>query len=83
MRSLSLLFVTGLALAGLAACRGSVGDSDYAERMAREHSGDSPVASPAAQVEPGGKVVSEEVVYADLEGARISGQGLANGPSAG
>jgi carboxymethylenebutenolidase len=73
MRSLWLVLITGLALAGLAACGGSEGDSEYAGRMAREHSGDSPVASPAAQVEPGGSVVSEEVVYADLEGAQIKG----------
>ncbi len=35
------------------------------ERMAQEHKGDEPVPTPAAQVEPGAAVETEEVAYAD------------------
>ncbi len=46
---------------------------DYIERMEVEHATDSPVASPAAKVEPGGEVVSQEVTYAGVEGTDITG----------
>ncbi len=73
MRGIVSISTMGLAVVCLAACGANDGDSEYAERMAEEHAADAPVASPAAEVEPGGEVVSEEVVYADLEGAQISG----------
>ena len=46
---------------------------DYIARMEREHATDSPVASPAAQVQPGGEVISEEVTYAGIEGTDVRG----------
>ena len=64
---LSLLLVPGLLLANEAE------QDDYVVRMEREHATDSPVASPAAQVEPGGEVASREVVYGSLDGAEITG----------
>jgi carboxymethylenebutenolidase len=46
---------------------------DYVTRMEREHATDEPVASPAAQVQPGGEVVSEDVTYAKLDEKQIVG----------
>ena len=46
---------------------------DYIERMEVEHATDSPIASPAAQVEPGGNVVSQDVVYAGFDGVDVAG----------
>lgn len=46
---------------------------DYVERMEVEHATDVPIASPAAQVEPGGEVVSQEVTYAGIEGVDVKG----------
>jgi len=46
---------------------------DYIERMEVEHATDSPVASPAAQVEPGGEVVSQDVAYAGIDGVDVVG----------
>ena len=46
---------------------------DYVARMEREHATDKPVASPAADVEPGEEVVSKEVVYAGIDGKDIVG----------
>ncbi len=48
-------------------------DDDFIARMEREHSGDSPVASPAAETQPAVVVVTEEVVYAELDGKKITG----------
>lgn len=49
------------------------GQDDYIERMEVEHATDSPVASPAAQMEPDGEVVSQEVRYAGIDGVDIMG----------
>jgi carboxymethylenebutenolidase len=59
----------------LAACGGTAGDSgdDYADRMATEHAGDEPVASPAAEAEPATPVSEAEVVYATVDGQEIHG----------
>ena len=46
---------------------------DYIERMEVEHATDSPVASPAAQVEPDGEVISRDVTYAGIEGIDVMG----------
>jgi carboxymethylenebutenolidase len=46
---------------------------DYIERMEVEHATDSPVASPAAQVEPDGEIVSQDVTYAGIDGNDIVG----------
>lgn len=46
---------------------------DYVERMEVEHATDSPVASPAAQVQPEGEIVSEEVIYASVGDTEIAG----------
>ena len=46
---------------------------DYIERMEVEHATDSPVASPAAQVEPDGEVVGQEIAYAGFDGLDIVG----------
>jgi len=48
-------------------------NDDFIARMEREHSGDSPVASPAAETQPAVVVVTEEVVYAELDGKKITG----------
>jgi carboxymethylenebutenolidase len=48
-------------------------DDDFIARMEREHSTDSPVASPAATAEPAQKVVTKDVVYAELDGKKITG----------
>jgi len=46
---------------------------DYIERMEVEHATDSPVASPPAQVEPDGEVISRDVTYAGIEGIDVMG----------
>lgn len=46
---------------------------DHIERMEVEHATDSPIASPAAQVEPDGEVVSQEVTYAGIDGVDVAG----------
>ncbi len=46
---------------------------DYADRMAKEHKDDAPVASPAAGVEPAAAVETERVVYATVGGSEITG----------
>jgi carboxymethylenebutenolidase len=48
-------------------------DDEYIARMEREHKDDTPEASPAATAKPGGRVVTEEIVYAELDGKKISG----------
>ncbi len=49
------------------------GGDDYAERMAKEHEGDVPVPSPAAEAEPAAEVETERVVYATVGGDEITG----------
>jgi carboxymethylenebutenolidase len=48
-------------------------DDDYIARMEREHRDDTPVASPAADTQPAVDVVTEDVVYAELDGKKITG----------
>jgi carboxymethylenebutenolidase len=57
----------------LLAARGAVAADGYVERMSREHATDRPVASPAAQEAPAGKVSTAEVVYGEVEGAPMKG----------
>jgi carboxymethylenebutenolidase len=45
----------------------------YVARMEQEHTGDRPVASPAAQAELGSEVVAKDAVYAEVEGRKIQG----------
>lgn len=59
-----------LALSSLAAAQTN---DDFITRMEREHKDDSPVASPAAKTNPGGKVVTKDVAYAELDGRKING----------
>jgi carboxymethylenebutenolidase len=61
-----------LALILSAGC-GSSGKDDYAERMAAEHAADEPVASGAAEQEPAADVEAEDVVYAEVGGAPVTG----------
>ena len=46
---------------------------DYVERMEVEHATDTPIASPAAQVEPDGDVSSQDVIYAGIDGVDVTG----------
>lgn len=46
---------------------------DYIERMEVEHAADSPIASPAAQVEPGGEITGQDVTYAGIDGIDVVG----------
>ncbi len=46
---------------------------DLVERMGREHADDTPVASPAAQIEPAVEVSGTEVTYARIADTRIRG----------
>ena len=46
---------------------------DYLERMKKEHTGDTPVASPATEVEPGANVTSRDVDYVEIEGSQVGG----------
>jgi carboxymethylenebutenolidase len=65
---LTLLSVIAL----FVACGGS-GDGDYADRMAREHAEDRPVASGATDAEPAGRIDEETVVYATMDGQSVEG----------
>ena len=62
-----------VSLAALAAPTLASETDDYIARMEKEHSGDTPVATPAAQTAPTREVRGEEVVYATLDGTAISG----------
>jgi carboxymethylenebutenolidase len=52
---------------------GGDGDGDITERMAREHEGDKPVASGAAEMTPARPVAGQEVVYGKVDGAEVKG----------
>ena len=69
--SVRFLFLATLIL-GAVACSGSGGD-DFEDRVASEHSGDRPVASPGSQNEPAGPIEEREVVYATLDGDEVRG----------
>ena len=76
MRSTSLIAgpATALALILAAGCGGPADTGeDYAERMAKEHATDTPVASPAAEAEPAAAVESQRVIYANVDGRHVSG----------
>ncbi len=51
----------------------SLGSEDLVDRMAREHAGDSPSASPAALIDPAGEVTGSEVTYARIGDTDING----------
>ena len=71
MRRLFLLsLVVPLAVV---ACGDKAPDSEFLERMVVEHATDQPIPSGAATVEPSGRVVSEDVTYAELEGTPVRG----------
>jgi carboxymethylenebutenolidase len=72
MRRFWILAFTSLLIPTFLAASDTAQD-DYVERMEREHATDSPVASPAAQLEPRGEVTSAEVVYADIDGTAVKG----------
>lgn len=64
-----------LALA-LCACGQKTGNESgatYADKMAKEHQHDQPVASPAAQAAPAANVASETVRYATVNGKAVQG----------
>jgi carboxymethylenebutenolidase len=65
------LAATLLACTTLVAC-GGAGD-DFVDRMAAEHAGEEPAASPAAQVPPAAEAEGAEVTYATVEGKPVSG----------
>jgi len=48
-------------------------DKAYAERMAREHKTDQPVASPAAEVLPSTPIKNQTVVYGTVKGQEVRG----------
>jgi len=49
------------------------GQDDYAKKMEHEHRDDTTAASPAASFEPAQPVAGQDVPYAQLGGARVSG----------
>ena len=64
-------FVWMLMLLLMAGCRAS---DDYLERMTREHAGDRPVAAAAMLLDTSAiPIVTEEVVYATLDGKPVKG----------
>ena len=72
MRRFWILMFASLFIPTLVSASDTAQD-DYVARMEREHATDSPVASPAAEAQPGGEVASEEVVYAEFDGTTIKG----------
>lgn len=70
----TVVLVLGLALIA-AACGSSEDSSDagYAERMAREHAGDTPVPAGAASGKPAVGVRDETVAYATIDGRPVEG----------
>ncbi len=71
MRLLSTVSLALLITANLSTAQNE--KDDFVERMEVEHATDSPVASPAALVVPGGEVMSESVAYADVAGMHVQG----------
>lgn len=51
----------------------SLASEDLVDRMAREHAGDSPAASPAAQIAPAGEVEGSDVTYARIGDTDVNG----------
>lgn len=62
--------VLGLVFALSTGCGGS---DDHVDRMSEEHKNDTPDASPAAMAEPVAAVEAERVVYAEHDGAQVTG----------
>jgi len=52
---------------------GQTGDQDYADKMAKEHKDDTPVASPATDAAPASAVSEARVVYANVGGQDVTG----------
>lgn len=55
------------------ACGSKTDDAEYAGRMARQHAGDTPAASPAAQADAGAPIRSQTVQYATVNGRPVNG----------
>ncbi len=55
----------------LAGCGGK--EKDYIDRMAMEHSNDSPVGNASSGIDQTGEVSGEEVVYANVRGEEVTG----------
>jgi carboxymethylenebutenolidase len=66
-------FFAVLATLALLSGAPAVADDDFLARMEHEHAGDSPVPSPATEIEPHGPVISNDVSYAKLDGANVDG----------
>jgi carboxymethylenebutenolidase len=71
MRPLS--HATACLLLALYACGAADPGESHLERMAKEHAGDEPVASGAAEAEPSMPVATETVAYATVDGREIRG----------
>jgi carboxymethylenebutenolidase len=48
-------------------------DEDYVSRMEKEHATDTPIASPASQIDPALQVAAEDETYASVEGHEVVG----------
>lgn len=68
-----LLALPTLALAATLLATPLAAQDDYVKKMEHEHHDDTTAPSPAASFEPAQPVEGEEIVYADLGGARVSG----------
>ncbi|PWB77616.1 MAG: carboxymethylenebutenolidase [Holophagae bacterium] len=71
----SLTTLLAVAAAVFAAGCGTAPDEqrEYAERMAKEHAHDAPVANPASQTAPGAEVEASDVQYATIDGRPVTG----------
>ncbi len=65
--------IVPIALLALLSATPTIAEDGLVARMAVEHAGDSPVASPAAQTAPEQAVTSSVVTYATLDGTEING----------
>jgi len=72
MKPLMMSIAIG-AVVALVACGQPDGDQEYVDRMAEEHADDAPVSNEASETEPASEVVSEEVVYATVDGSEATG----------
>lgn len=72
MKQLMMSIAIG-AVVALVACGQPDGDQEYVDRMAEEHADDAPVSNEASETEPASEVVSEEVVYATVDGSEVTG----------
>lgn len=80
-RTSTLLTLTLTLTLALGACKSSgevkteekKADGDITERMAKEHKGDKPIASGAAEMKPARPVTGAEVVYGEVDGVQATG----------